>query len=305
VSDGLSYSWTPVTGLSNPNIINPIATVNTTTTYRVTATIGSCSATDDVVVSTVPYPHADAGADKIACYNGTVQLNGDHDGSSFTWTPTSYLSDPTILNPMATPPRTTTYVLTSFDNRGCPKPGKDSVIVTVLPKVRAYAGRDTSVVVGQPLQLTGSGGVTYTWTPSTGLSNPNIFNPIGIYTSANDTIRYKLTVANSAGCIDSAFVTVRIFVVKPTIFVPTAFTPNNDGLNDVVRPICVGIKEIKFFSVYNRWGQLVFTTTIDRAGWDGRIDGRLQNSGVFVWMVSAVDYHGNKIFLKGTVALIR
>jgi hypothetical protein len=76
-------------------------------------------------------------------------------------------------------------------------------------------------------------------------------------------------------------------------------------LNDVVRPICVGIKEIKFFSVYNRWGQLVFTTTIDRAGWDGRIDGRLQNSGVFVWMVSAVDYQGNKIFLKGTVALIR
>jgi gliding motility-associated-like protein len=150
-----------------------------------------------------------------------------------------------------------------------------------------------------------SGGVTYTWTPSNGLYNPNIFNPIGIYTSANDTIRYKLTVANSAGCIDSAFVTVRIFVVKPTIFVPTAFTPNNDGLNDVVRPICVGIKEIKFFSVYNRWGQLVFTTTIDRAGWDGRIDGRLQNSGVFVWMVSAVDYQGNKIFLKGTVALIR
>jgi gliding motility-associated-like protein len=161
------------------------------------------------------------------------------------------------------------------------------------------------VVVGQPLQLNGSGGVNYLWSPATGLSGTTIPNPIGTYTAAHDTIRYKLIVSDAIGCEDSAFVTVRIFQVKPTIFVPTAFTPNSDGLNDVVRPICVGIEKILYFSVYNRWGQLVFTTTLDRHGWDGRIKGVLQNTGVFVWMVNAVDYTGQKIFMKGTVALIR
>lgn len=245
VSDGLSYSWSPTTGLSNPNIINPIATVNATTTYTLVATVGTCRATDQVTINTVPYPVANAGPNLTACFNGSVQLNATHDGSSFTWTPANYLNNSNILNPVATPPRTTQYIFSSYDTRGCPKPGRDTVLVTVLPRVRAYAGRDTSVIVGQPLQFNGSGGVTYQWSPSTGLSNPNIFNPIGIYTAANDTIKYKLIVADAAGCQDSAFMTVRIFQTKATIFVPTAFTPNNDGLNDVVRPICVGIEKNK------------------------------------------------------------
>jgi gliding motility-associated-like protein len=108
-----------------------------------------------------------------------------------------------------------------------------------------------------------------------------------------------------AGCADSAYVIVRVYKVKPTIFVPTAFTPNGDGLNDTVYPVSVGIKKINYFSIYNRWGELVFTTTQDRHGWDGRIAGKLQSSAVFVWMVSAIDYLGAPIFLKGTVTLIR
>jgi gliding motility-associated-like protein len=100
-------------------------------------------------------------------------------------------------------------------------------------------------------------------------------------------------------------VLVTVFKTKPTVFVPTAFTPNNDGRNDVIRPIAVGIAQIKVFSIYNRWGQLVFTTTVNGHGWDGRIAGKPQGSGVFVWMVEAIDYLGTKFFQKGTVALIR
>jgi gliding motility-associated-like protein len=118
-------------------------------------------------------------------------------------------------------------------------------------------------------------------------------------------VRYKLVVTDGANCSDSAFVIVRVYKVKPTIFVPTAFTPNDDGLNDTVYPICVGIKKINYFSIYNRWGELVFTTTQDRHGWDGKIAGKPQGSAVFVWMVSAIDYLGVPVFLKGTVALIR
>ena len=304
--NALSYQWTPAATLNNPNIANPMATpVSALTTYTVTGFIGSCSTTDDVIVATVPYPVAIAGPDQTICYNTSAQLNAVHDGSSFFWTPTNYLDNPNILNPVATPPRTTTYVLSSFDTKGCPKPGRDTIVVRVNPKVIAYAGKDTVVVVGQPLQLQASGGSSYVWSPTTGLNNPNISNPVGTYTNNMDSIQYKVVVADDIGCADSAFVKVVVYKVLPTVFVPTAFTPNNDGLNDVVAPIMVGIQKLNYFSIYNRWGELVFTTTQNKKGWDGTIGGRLQNTGVFVWMVSAEDYSGQKIFLKGTVTLIR
>ena len=304
-SDGLTYTWTPTVNLSNPNIINPIATTNTSTIYIVIASVGSCSARDSVVVTTVPYPIANAGADPIVCFNGSAQLNASINGNRFTWTPTSYLNNPNSLNPVSSPPRNTQYILSAYDVLGCPKPGRDTILVTVLPRVRAYAGRDTSVIVGQPLLFNGTGGINYVWSPPIGLSNTTIFNPIGVYNASIDSVKYKLVVTDIAGCADSSFIIVRVFRTIPYVFVPTAFTPNNDGKNDVIRPISVGIQKINYFSIFNRWGQLVFTTTVDRAGWDGRIKGKPQDSGVFVWMLSAVDYTGAPIFLKGTVALIR
>ncbi len=306
-TNGLNFSWTPAATLNNPNILNPIATPTAVSTiYQLTASVGSCSATDFVVINTDPYPVANAGSPQVICYNTSTQLSGAHNGTRFTWTPANYLNNPNILNPIASPPRTTSFILTSWDDTpGCPKPGFDTVVITVQPKVRAFAGRDTTVIVGQPLQLSGSGGVRYLWTPNTGLNNPNIANPVAVYGPETDTVRYKLTVWDDANCPDSAFVTVTVFKTNPYVFVPTAFTPNNDGRNDVIRPIAVGIERINYFSIYNRWGERVFYTTANRAGWDGRVNGTPQASGVYVWMVSAVDYLGKPVFLKGTVTLIR
>ena len=86
---------------------------------------------------------------------------------------------------------------------------------------------------------------------------------------------------------------------------PTAFTPNGDGKNDKVRPIAAGMLRIEYFNIYNRWGQLVFSTQMDGHGWDGAIGGQIQNTGVFTWAVKAVDYMGKSYFQKGTVTLIR
>ncbi|NOT51519.1 MAG: T9SS type B sorting domain-containing protein [Chitinophagaceae bacterium] len=306
-TDGLAFQWTPAATLNDPTIVNPVATpVAPLTLYQLTATIGSCSATDDVIVRTVPYPVANAGPNQVICYNTSAQLNASHDGNSFSWSPTSYLNNPNILNPVSTPPRTTSYVLTVFDNAGCPKPGRDTVVVAVNPKVIAFAGHDTTVIVGQPMHLFATGGVSYVWSPTTGFITSNtIQNPIAVYGTNIDSVRYKVVVTDNIGCPDSAFVTVRVFKTNPSVFVPTAFTPNGDGLNDVVRPIAVGMRRIIYFSIYNRWGELVFTTTENKRGWDGRINGYLQSSNVFVWMVSAEDYLGKHYFQKGTVTLIR
>lgn len=303
-TDGLQFLWTPANQVSNPNILNPIATTPHTTTYQIVATVGSCSATDFVTVTTVPYPGSNAGPDTTICYNTAAQLHGAIIGSSYNWTPAAYLINASSLNPIAYPPRTTAFVLTVYDTLGCPKPGRDTVLVNVIPKLNPFAGRDTSVIVGQPLQFQASGGSSYTWSPPTGLNNPSIADPVGVYVSEIDSIRYRVLV-REGNCVDSAFVTVRVYKTPPYIFVPTAFTPNGDGLNDVVRPIAVGIKRINYFRIYNRWGQLVFSTTINGHGWDGKIGGREQGTNTFVWIVSALDYQDRPVFQKGTVTLIR
>jgi len=304
-TDGLRFSWTPNLNLSDPNIVNPIANPPGNTTYQLTATIGKCSSTDDVTIFPVPYPFVDAGTDDIICYATQTQLNGAVIASSYFWKPQGSLNNPNILNPIASPPFTTNYILTATDTLGCPKPNFDTVLVTVRPKVNAFAGRDTMIVAGQPLQLNASGGENYQWTPSTGLNNPSKSNPVSQLNENIDSIRYKVYVTDVLGCLDSATMLVKVFRTKPQIFVPTGFTPNGDGLNDVLKPIAVGIERIEYFRVYNRWGQLVFSTTINGHGWNGQINGKPQTTNTYVWMVKAVDYTGRPVFQKGTATLIR
>lgn len=304
-TDGLQYAWTPAASLNNPSIKNPVASPTITTNYQIISRIGKCSATDNVTVFVVPYPFVNAGADTIICFSTSAQLNGQIVGSSFSWTPKVTLNNANILNPIATPKRTTAYVLTARDTIGCPKPGYDTVVVVMLPKVNAFAGRDTAIVVGQLLQLSASGGESYSWFPSTGLNNINVANPVATLNGNMDSIRYWVRVVDQAGCFDTATILVKIFKTNPQVFVPTGFTPNGDGLNDLVRPIAVGVERIEYFKIFNRWGQLVFSTTINGLGWDGKIGGKLQGTNTFVWLVKAIDFTGKPIFQKGTVTLIR
>jgi gliding motility-associated-like protein len=120
-----------------------------------------------------------------------------------------------------------------------------------------------------------------------------------------ESIRYQVVVSDEAGCSDTAYVQVRIFKTEPRIFVPSAFTPNGDNNNDVFRPIAAGMKQMEYFRVFNRWGQLVFSTTENGKGWDGRINGQEQASGTYVWLVKGIDYTGKEFSAKGTVTLIR
>lgn len=305
-TDGLRFLWNNAPTLNNPTLLRPTAKpVSNVTQYIITATIGSCNATDDVQVTTIPYPIARAGNDTLVCYNTTARLNGSIIGSSFTWSPINTLLNANTLTPRASPRSTTSYILSAFDTLGCPKPGRDTVMVIINPEVIAFAGRDTAVVIGQPLQFGATGGVSYLWSPPVALNNINIANPRAFYNGEVDSIRYTVTVKDSIGCSDDATVLVKVFRTAPRIFVPTAFTPNGDGRNEVVAPIAVGITKIDYFRIYNRWGQLVFQTTINGKGWDGRIGGKEQGSSTYVWIVKGTDFTGKSIFAKGNVTLIR
>ena len=216
------------------------------------------------------------------------------------------LTDPLLLDPVASPLSTTPYIFTAYENtRGCPKPGRDTILVTVLPKIIPFAGRDTVIVINQELQLNATGGSVYLWLPANNLSAANIADPVAIFTEPSNGLIYKVKIFNSAGCVDSASITIKVFATLPAVFVPTAFTPNNDGKNDLLVPIAAGIKRIEYFSVYNRWGQLVFTTAVNGHGWDGRINGQPQATNTYIWMVKAVDFRGLAYFQKGQTTLIR
>lgn len=304
-SDGLKYSWTPATQVMNPLDANPLALTRFTTRYEVIASIGSCTAWDEVMVATVPYPLADAGPDTTICFDTWARLNGTTEAISYAWLPAVSLSDLKMLDPVASPKATTAYVLSAYDNKGCPKPGFDTVVVNVLPDIMAFAGKDTSVITGQSLQLNAMGGVTYKWMPAINLSNDGIANPVALYSYPSAGISYKVLVYNEAGCVDSAFIKVKVFQTPPSVFVPNAFTPNGDGRNDLLRPIAVGMARIDNFQIFNRWGQLVFSTTINEHGWNGTIAGKLQPSGTYVWLVKAIDYTGAPYVQRGTLVLIR
>ncbi len=130
-------------------------------------------------------------------------------------------------------------------------------------------------------------------------------NPVALFNQPTEGILYTVQAFDTTGCHETAEVNVKVFATGPTVFVPTAFTPNRDGLNDVLRPILAGMQRLEYFQVYNRWGQLVFSTSREGEGWDGRVNGQVQPSSVYVWMVKATDYNGQPFFSRGTVTLLR
>jgi gliding motility-associated-like protein len=173
----------------------------------------------------------------------------------------------------------------------------DTVERTVkINRAFAFAGNDTVIISNMPAQLQASGNGTFLWSPVVGLSNAAVSNPF--ITLSNDQ-EYTLSVTTPEGCTADDTIFVKVYN-GPAVYVPSAFTPNGDGKNELLQPMYVGIKELKLFVVYNRWGQVVFQTKSMQKGWNG-----IRATGTFVWMVSAVNYLNQPILLKGTVTIIR
>ncbi|MCW3087586.1 MAG: cell surface protein, partial [Sediminibacterium sp.] len=182
---------------------------------------------------------------------------------------------------------------------------RDTMIITVSPPVLANAGRDTAILPSQPLQLNATGGSRYTWSPEWGMNDPSISNPVVILDDPSDSITYRVRVYSSEGCYADDDIIVRFYRSEPEILVPSAFTPNSDGKNDILRPITLGITTLHYFRVYNRWGQLLYTSTETGTGWDGTHNGVKQPGGAYVYTAEGKDFRGKTIYRKGTAVLIR
>jgi gliding motility-associated-like protein len=302
--NGTAYLWTPGGTLSDSTSADTYARPGSTTQYTITSSIGTCvPASGMITVTTAPYPTLLVSGDTSICYGDSVLLRvtgGNAD--QYFWFPDFALNDDNTADVEADPKNTLTYVVAGYGNGLCPKPVYDTLTVTVIPPIVPAITDDTAIVVGQPLQLQAGGGQLYSWSPATGLNNTGIDDPIAQLT---DSITYLVKISTPQGCFALDSVHVTVFNTNPDIFVPSAFTPNGDGHNDLFKVEAVGIAHFTYFRIFNRWGQEVFWTSNVEVGWDGTSNGKPSEPGAYVWMASGVDYLGNTLSRKGTVTLIR
>ncbi len=202
-SGGDSYTWQPTIGLDNANIATPTATPMTTTTYFVTVTNNNgCQTTDSITIVVNPLPMINAGADTSLCIGDTIQLNATG-GVSYSWPPLPQFSNPSIANPLVSPTVTTQYIMTGTDANGCQNVDTILIVVNALPVLNIT--NDTSICIGESIQLEALGADGYTWMPGGSLSDSTIANPIA---SPTATTTYIVRGDNLTGCNSLGSVTV-------------------------------------------------------------------------------------------------
>jgi gliding motility-associated-like protein len=249
-----------------------------------------------------PTPHALA-TGKDTCLGKPAQLTSSG-GLTYVWSPSIGLSNTSIPNPIATPTVTTLYTVTVTDSNGC-KDDTTALVIVIQPIPGITF--DTSIVIGQgvPLNFNVSpvSNYTFVWSPTDSLSCKVCPNP-----KADPLVNttYTLTVSDKKGCFSSTSTYEIIILPEASIDVPTAFTPNGDGVNDIVFVKGWGIKKLLEFSIYNRWGELVFRTDDINEGWNGYYKGVLQNVETYAWTANVETYlNGKHIQKKGFVKLLR
>lgn len=307
-SGGFSYDWDFGTGATSKEF-SPVYTYPDTGTYTVKLVVNRNSTCADSISRLVKvYPHFYSAFkyDGLLCPTAPIQFT---DISIATYNPivswfwdfgdgtTSELQNPQhAFNPGGD----YRVTLMSRTIKGC----KDTAIQTVgIDKFVPFAGNDTIIVKGEHIDFNAKGGTIFQWTPSTYLDGTSLPNPRGYYPDTT-RIGYNVYVRSPNGCEgnDSIYVWV---VGQGSLFIPSAFTPNGDGLNDLFRPKSVGFRAYKYFRVFNRFGEMVFDTKIIGDGWDGLYKGGKADMGTYFWMLSAEDKDGNVMQRKGDVILIR
>ncbi|GAO41795.1 T9SS C-terminal target domain-containing protein [Flavihumibacter petaseus] len=279
----------------------PAASGSIPVQLRVQTKEGCVSAPVAKQLTVLPRPTLTVSGPSAICSNETANLlatstNPASDVSSWNWAPDGPSTAAFAFSTRT--PADYNFSVTGTAANGCISDAMPwQVTVT---GTQAYAGRDTVVADNQPVQLNGSGGPILQWSPPTGLDNPSSPNPVA--TIAHD-MSYVLTASTSVGCFTKDTINIKVYK-GPELYVPNSFTPNNDNRNDQFRFIAVGMREMKYFRIYNRLGQQVYNS-LAKTGWDGTFSGQQQPSGVYTWMASGVDYNGKVYVKKGTLLLLR
>ncbi len=298
VTGATNYVWAPTTSLTDPNIPNPIAFPTTTTTYTVTGLSPCGITTDSVVVTVHPLPIADAYPDTIICPWGSTTLYASG-GIQYLWFGDGLLTDTGSMVVVAPPVDSTVYMVIVSNEFFCVDTAY--TVVDFFPIPQAYAGQDVTIHLYDSVQIVASGGVSWIWDPSYGLSDTTIGNP---WANPEVSTLYHVIVTNANGCVDDD--TVWVFVDdKPYVYLPNAFSPNEDGINDLLKIIHQGVFELEDFRIYNRWGELVYQTNDIKKGWNGLYKNEPAPIGVYVYYIAGHGHNNQRVSMRGNVTLLK
>ena len=298
---GTQYAWTGVNNFSasgSPATINSIQLTQAGKYYVLVTDGNGCTNNDSTVVSVNPAPVAvTTFTEATICKGDSVQLKSSG-GASYTWTPATGLSSDVIADPFASPLVNTQYVVIVSNQFSCTDTA--TVIITVNEKPTANAGPDKTIIKGRSIQLLGSAtgqSLTYSWSPSINIDSAQVLQPVA--KPPVDT-RYVLTVTSTNNC-GTATDTMQVFVFND-IYIPTAFSPNGDGLNETWKIPSLAAFPTFELLVFNRLGQVVFANKNTNQPWDGTYKGQPVPSGAYVYVIDLKQFPG---ILKGTVLIIR
>lgn len=309
-----SYVWKPGDGSTDVTLGSITHTYNAPGIYPVTLyatdTVGCIdSMTKKVFVLQVSIKSFH---DTIICIGQPLSLTNTVSLSPFLalndytyqWSMPEGLDDASVKVPHFSGTAVTVYTLTATLNPyNCT--ASDTFRIRPLPPLPVMnITPTTTIVYGQSIQLNADSMIYYYWKPNDGsLDNPSISNPVA---RPNQTTTYVVYGYDINGCEDSAQVTV---IVDSTMneTIPTGFTPNGDGMNDIFRPTGIRFQSMIEFRVFNRWGQQMFYSTNYKNGWDGTYNGIPQDLGVYsyIMIVAKPGGEGENIVYKGDVTLIR
>jgi len=306
-----SWSWNYGDG-NIDSVQNPVHTYGSPGTYTITL-IGNnqygCPDSIKKVITLSGFNPVSVSASQYMCNGDSVQLNATG-GISYQWSPAGSLSNPNISNPIASPTVTTQYTVAVTQVSGT-----DTCISTLFTNINvpAYSGpvltataTPDTIYVGETSTLgTGTSGGTLVWVPNYNISDVNSPNPI---VWPGHTTTYTVMYTDAYGC-SFPVAPVTVWVIARvcddgTLFVPNTFTPNGDGVNDIMYARSNLVLEIDF-NIYDRWGQLVFHTDDIKKGWDGIFNSKLCNPDVFGYYIKYKCNNGKESFKKGNITLIR
>lgn len=306
-SDG--FQWTFGDGTSSAtSALNFTHSYALPDTFEITLMVSNstfgCKDTISKLVIMNDRPVINAIGDTV-CIGALAQLDvaGKQDWYKYAWTPIAPLSDPAIANPTADLTTSTDFAVVVTDTiTTCPS--SDTARVVVIQALEDVYF-DTTVVMGDIVTLpidNPDGAILFTWTPDTALSCLSCAFPT--HQGINE-ITYTLSMTDLLGC-STAEGTFIIHIFPETFLdLPTTFTPNGDGVNDIIYLKGWGIKELEYFKIFNRWGELVFETNDIMVGWDGYYKGILQNNDTYTYKAIVKTWKNEEIEGAGHINLMR
>lgn len=302
-SGGTSYTWSPAASLNNPASADPTTVAYTSSMYVVKVTGNNgCSKLDTVNVNVRPYPSFSTSGNQMVCEGDEILLSAQG-GTRYEWTPSNQVEDATAALTAAFPTSKTTLYSVHISEDACGNDTTISLRVSINPKPAVAVVKSNDINCEKPTaRLEATGADSYLWEPFAYLDNATSASPIA---AVDTTTTFMVTGFTNEGCSASTSITVKVDKGGvPRFVVPNAFTPNGDGKND-----CFGIRhwgnaKINQFSIYNRWGQIVFQAKDPSQCWDGRLNGVAQAAGGYVYIIDATTFCG-RMQKKGMMFLVR